>query len=163
MAAYENQTSTGLYDYMFVELAGMFRHWKCCGCAINLFLDPRTNDWFLVKDPLPLLTLLILYLYFVRSWGPSLMKNRKPFELKHTLVIYNFLQVLISTFLVYEVSLMKLLWSLVSLFVAVTHVGLVVYVQLEMRTGGFFIFRTRFKSTSTNNHTFPQYNDVYIF
>lgn len=32
------------------------------------------------------------------------MENRKPFQLKHTLVVYNLFQVLFSTWLFYEVS-----------------------------------------------------------
>jgi hypothetical protein len=42
------------------------------------------------------------------------MENRKPFQLKNTLVIYNFLQVIFSTWLFYEVS--KTLWCSSFLF-----------------------------------------------
>ncbi|KAJ8954320.1 hypothetical protein NQ318_005907 [Aromia moschata] len=66
------------------------------------FLDPRTNTWFLIRHPLPPLTILGLYLYFVLSWGPKFMKNRKPYEMKYVLVIYNFLQVLVSIWLFLE-------------------------------------------------------------
>lgn len=34
--------------------------------------------------------------------GPRLMENRKPFELRKVLIVYNFLQVLFSTWLFYE-------------------------------------------------------------
>lgn len=32
------------------------------------------------------------------------MENRKPYEFKYTLIVYNFLQVLLSTYIVYEVN-----------------------------------------------------------
>lgn len=35
--------------------------------------------------------------------GPKLMENRKPFQLKNTLIVYNLFQVLFSTWLFYEV------------------------------------------------------------
>lgn len=35
--------------------------------------------------------------------GPRFMENRKPFELKNVLIVYNFLQVLFSAWLFYEV------------------------------------------------------------
>lgn len=69
---------------------------------INFFSDPRTNDWFLISSPVPGLSLLIGYLYFVLSWGPKNMEHRKPYQLKNTLVVYNFLQILLSTWLFKE-------------------------------------------------------------
>lgn len=73
--------------------------------------DPRTNEWFLIKSPVPGLTIIFGYLYFVLSWGPRYMENRKPFELNTLLIVYNFFQVCVSSFLVYEVSSFKQLIS----------------------------------------------------
>ncbi|XP_029679363.1 elongation of very long chain fatty acids protein AAEL008004-like [Formica exsecta] len=64
--------------------------------------DPRTRDWFLIPSPIPGLSIIIGYLYFVLSWGPRYMKHRKPYQLKNILVIYNFLQIIISTWLFWE-------------------------------------------------------------
>lgn len=36
--------------------------------------------------------------------GPKLMENRKPFNLRYTLIVYNFTQVIFSAWLFYEVS-----------------------------------------------------------
>lgn len=36
--------------------------------------------------------------------GPRFMENRKPYELKNCLVLYNLFQVLFSSWLFYEVS-----------------------------------------------------------
>ncbi|CRK86858.1 CLUMA_CG000683, isoform A [Clunio marinus] len=83
----QNSTSgIGRYwDFLFIELA-----------------DPRTNDWPLIKSPMPGLTIIGLYLYFINSWGPRFMKDRKPFQFKNTLIVYNFLQVLVSVYLFTE-------------------------------------------------------------
>ncbi|OAD53044.1 hypothetical protein WN48_10846 [Eufriesea mexicana] len=64
--------------------------------------DPRTREWFLIPSPVPGASILIGYLYFVLSWGPRHMQHRKPYQLKNILVLYNFLQVLLSTWLFYE-------------------------------------------------------------
>lgn len=41
---------------------------------------------------------------FSQVVGPKLMENRKPYKLKNVLIIYNFLQVIFSTWLFYEAS-----------------------------------------------------------
>lgn len=85
MATNSNSSFVQIYHKIFVELA-----------------DPRTNDWFLITSPVPGATIIGLYLYFVISWGPKYMANKPPFQLQKTLVLYNFLQVLISSWLFYE-------------------------------------------------------------
>lgn len=72
---------------------------------VNFFViheDQRTKSWFLSSTPGPLLTLLVTYLYFCLYAGPRYMKNRKPFQLKNTLIVYNFIQVVFSIVLVVE-------------------------------------------------------------
>lgn len=59
-------------------------------------------NWLLSGSPLPLATILGTYLYFCLYAGPRYMKNRKPFELKSLLIIYNAIQVVLSCILVYE-------------------------------------------------------------
>lgn len=68
--------------------------------------DERTKTWLLSGSPTPLLTILATYLYFCLYAGPRWMKNRKPFQLKNTLIIYNAVQVVFSIILVVEVSLL---------------------------------------------------------
>lgn len=70
-----------------------------------LSADPRTKPWLLSGSPGPLLTILMTYLYFCLYAGPRYMKDRKPFELKNTLIIYNIVQVILSVALVVEVSI----------------------------------------------------------
>lgn len=43
--------------------------------------DPRVANYPLMRTPWPVIALTILYYWFVRSFGPSLMKNRKPFQI----------------------------------------------------------------------------------
>ncbi|XP_058452859.1 elongation of very long chain fatty acids protein AAEL008004 [Malaya genurostris] len=78
-------TSSNYWDFLFTELA-----------------DPRTNHWPLVSSPVPGLTIIASYLYFVLNFGPKYMANRKPFQMQKFLVLYNFLQVLLSLWLFFE-------------------------------------------------------------
>lgn len=73
------------WDYLFVDLG-----------------DRRTNHWPLIKSPVPGLTIIGLYLYFVLSWGPRYMANRKPYNLNSLLIVYNAIQVCVSIWLVWE-------------------------------------------------------------
>ncbi|KAF7413396.1 hypothetical protein HZH68_001885 [Vespula germanica] len=64
--------------------------------------DPRTRNWFLVSSPVPGISILIGYHYFIHSWGPKYMEHRKPFQMKNVLVMYNLIQVLLSTWIFIE-------------------------------------------------------------
>ena len=66
--------------------------------------DPRTVDWPLVGDPTMVGIIVLSYTYFVTSWGPKLMENRKPFKMQKLLVVYNLLHVMFSAYLSYDVS-----------------------------------------------------------
>lgn len=67
--------------------------------------DPRTKDWPLMSSPFHTLGICLSYIYIVKVLGPRLMENRKPFQLKNTLVAYNFFQVLFSMWLFYEIGI----------------------------------------------------------
>ncbi|XP_058059089.1 elongation of very long chain fatty acids protein AAEL008004 isoform X2 [Anopheles bellator] len=69
---------------------------------MDKFGDSRTKDWPLMSSPLPTLALCLGYVYLVKVLGPRLMENRKPFQLKNTLIVYNFVQVVFSAWLFYE-------------------------------------------------------------
>ncbi|XP_043102959.1 elongation of very long chain fatty acids protein 7a [Puntigrus tetrazona] len=64
--------------------------------------DPRTEDWLLMSSPLPQTVIIAFYIYFVMSLGPRLMENRKPFDLKRVLIVYNFSVVAYSLYMCYE-------------------------------------------------------------
>ncbi|XP_055848580.1 elongation of very long chain fatty acids protein 7-like [Episyrphus balteatus] len=65
------------------------------------YTDPRTKDCFLAQSPLIPIVIVTLYFQFVQKWGPSLMKNRPAFNLNKVLVVYNVLQIVLSTRLFY--------------------------------------------------------------
>lgn len=55
-----------------------------------------------MSSPGPLLTIIATYLYFCVWAGPNFMKDRKPFEMKGIIKLYNLVQVILSVLLVYE-------------------------------------------------------------
>ncbi|XP_050310553.1 elongation of very long chain fatty acids protein 7 isoform X2 [Anthonomus grandis grandis] len=61
--------------------------------------DPLVDSWLFMHSPLPVFSILVAYLWFVLYFGPNYMKNRKPFELKSAMIIYNLYQVLFSIWL----------------------------------------------------------------
>lgn len=63
------------------------------------FTDPVVDSWLLMKSPIPVVTILLAYLYFVLVLGPKLMERRKPYNLKGVMVAYNAYQVLFSLWL----------------------------------------------------------------
>lgn len=66
--------------------------------------DSRTENWFLMSSPLPQTLIIAAYIYFVTSLGPRIMENRKAFDLKGVLIVYNFGVVALSLYMCYEVS-----------------------------------------------------------
>ncbi|XP_037943320.1 elongation of very long chain fatty acids protein-like [Teleopsis dalmanni] len=64
--------------------------------------DPRTRNWPLMSSPFPTIAISLTYAYFVKVLGPKLMENRKPFQLRKVLIVYNFAQVIFSAWLFYE-------------------------------------------------------------
>ncbi|KAK9500529.1 hypothetical protein O3M35_001780 [Rhynocoris fuscipes] len=64
--------------------------------------DPRVKDWFLMSGPFPTIAICLSFVFIVKVLGPKLMENRKPFELKNTLIVYNAIQVIISAWIFKE-------------------------------------------------------------
>lgn len=52
-----------------------------------------------MKSPLPVVTILVTYLYFVLILGPKIMEKRKAYDLKGVMIAYNAYQVLFSLWL----------------------------------------------------------------
>ena len=57
-----------------------------------------------MSGPFPTLAICLSYAYFVKVLGPRLMENRKSMNLRGVLIVYNFIQVIFSTWLFYEVT-----------------------------------------------------------
>nr|WRW12622.1 elongation of very long chain fatty acids protein 1/7 [Namalycastis rhodochorde] len=64
--------------------------------------DPRVDDFMLMSSPWPSFILCFLYILLVTKIGPSFMENRKPFQIRNLMVIYNFAMVLFSGYICYE-------------------------------------------------------------
>lgn len=60
--------------------------------------DPRVKGWPLMGSAVPVLTILSMYLYFVKVWGPRMMKDRPPFQIEKLIIGYNVIMVLLSGF-----------------------------------------------------------------
>lgn len=78
---------------------------------VHLFLilriyisDPRVNGWPMLSSPFPTLFICLFYGYFAKTLGPRLMENRKPFQLRKVLIVYNAIQTMFSAWIFYEVS-----------------------------------------------------------
>ena len=67
-----------------------------------LISDPRVKDWLWMQSPLPTISLILLYLLFVR-FGPRFMKDRPAFEMKTFLFFFNAAIVVFYVYLTREV------------------------------------------------------------
>lgn len=67
------------------------------------FLDPRVENWFLMKTPLSIFLIFVLYLLIVFA-GPKIMRNRNAVNLKNVLIPYNAGLVVLSCYMFYEVG-----------------------------------------------------------
>ncbi|MED6258744.1 hypothetical protein ATANTOWER_011786, partial [Ataeniobius toweri] len=65
-------------------------------------IDPRIKEYPLMRSPVPMTAILLVYLFFIMYLGPRIMANRKPFQLKEPMIVYNFLLVALSIYIVYE-------------------------------------------------------------
>nr|BBF94985.1 elongation of very long chain fatty acids protein 5 [Orthetrum albistylum] len=63
--------------------------------------DPRVTGWPLLKSPIPVISIFIFYIVIV-IFGPKFMKNRKPYNIKYILLIYNFSQIALSSYIFKE-------------------------------------------------------------
>ncbi|KAG7275632.1 hypothetical protein CRUP_021959 [Coryphaenoides rupestris] len=99
-------------------------------------LDGRNNrveKWPMMSSPLPTLAISCLYLLFLWA-GPRYMKDRQPFTLKKTLIVYNFSMVLLNMYIAKEIA-SALWWYYISKGV-------------EYLDTAFFILRKKFNQVS---------------
>ncbi|EEB16888.1 elongation of very long chain fatty acids protein, putative [Pediculus humanus corporis] len=64
--------------------------------------DPRVENLLLMKNPFPIAGICAAYVYFVLHLGPKFMTNRKPYNLKNIIIIYNAAQSIFSAVMFYE-------------------------------------------------------------
>ncbi|EDX13947.1 elongation of very long chain fatty acids protein 7 [Drosophila simulans] len=64
--------------------------------------DPRATRFPLMEHPMFTFGMVAVYLSWVLVIGPLFMRDRKPFQLRRTLVVYNAFQVALSGYMFYE-------------------------------------------------------------
>ncbi|XP_064482576.1 very long chain fatty acid elongase AAEL008004-like [Ornithodoros turicata] len=64
--------------------------------------DPRTMEWKFIANPGYIVFILCSYLYVCKIWGPRFMENRKPYNLRTAIAVYNLLQVLTNMYFLYK-------------------------------------------------------------
>lgn len=75
------------------------------------FLDPRVEAWPLMSSPIMPILIVVFYLYVIYRILPNYMENRKPFDIKKILIIYNAFQMVSCSLLMYGVSAFIMLYS----------------------------------------------------
>lgn len=66
--------------------------------------SPELDTWPLFGSPIPIVTLLVSYTIFVLYLGPKWMRDRKPFNLKYIIILYNAGQVYYNYWILSSVS-----------------------------------------------------------
>lgn len=125
--------------------------------------DPRVMEYpFFRGGPWYLLALVASYLYFVRIFGPTWMKNRRPFDLRRTIFVYNLVLVCINAYFVYQGTLLTncglTLWKCVNvdphsndpiaLWTITLGYAFFISKLLEFSDTLFFILRKKFSQAS---------------
>ncbi|KAG9334099.1 hypothetical protein JZ751_009191 [Albula glossodonta] len=64
--------------------------------------DPRVRDYPLMQSPILMTAILLGYIFVMLYVGPRYMANRKPFQLKEAMIVYNFSMVAFNAYIVYE-------------------------------------------------------------
>lgn len=65
--------------------------------------DPRVvNFLFFESGPWNVISIVLIYLYFILAVGPRFMKHRKPFDLRQFALTYNIAMVIINGYIFYQ-------------------------------------------------------------
>lgn len=62
------------------------------------------KEHFLLRTPFPTAIILLSYLYIIFIYGPSFMKERKPYKLKNLSLLYDAVQICMNLFMLYKVG-----------------------------------------------------------
>lgn len=95
----------GLMHNRYNRCCCAWRHYMEFRYFCDVISDPRTKDWLFMPSPILQTAIILFYIFFVTLLGPRIMENRKPFNLKPVLVIYNFSVVALSLYMCYEVNI----------------------------------------------------------
>lgn len=81
-SSFTKEERLGTYDEIFVD--------KRLSYIFLFFSDPEIRTWFLIRHNYLPFILCGSYALFSTIIGPAIMKNRKPFELRIPMIIFNF-------------------------------------------------------------------------
>lgn len=93
------------YPTKFINVSLLYLHrhvthpTAACGT-----LDARVENFPCVGSPFPIIALLVVYVYFVTAWGPRWMENRKAYDLRGIIKIYNLFQIFANLYIGIYVS-----------------------------------------------------------
>ncbi|PRD32904.1 UNVERIFIED_CONTAM: Elongation of very long chain fatty acids protein 4 [Trichonephila clavipes] len=73
--------------------------------GLDGIIHPRVTKWPLMEGPGPTFLLVTLYVLFVKKIGPAWMMDKKPYDLRYPMFLYNFVLVFTNFYLILEVSL----------------------------------------------------------
>lgn len=62
--------------------------------------DPIMDSWPLFRSPFPVLSILAFYVIFVLYLGPKYMKQRKPYDLKWIIRVFNVCQIVHNIYMI---------------------------------------------------------------
>ncbi|XP_054276683.1 uncharacterized protein LOC128995690 [Macrosteles quadrilineatus] len=65
--------------------------------------DPRGIHYPLMSNPFGIVVIIVVYNLFVQWIGPNFMKDRKPYNLKPVIVVYDALQVVLNFWMMWRV------------------------------------------------------------
>lgn len=100
----ENMKRTGKWVSVMIVVSHVYGDLTV---ARQLTPDPRQNTWLLMSSPIPTIILSLLFVATVTWWGPRYMSNKKPVTgLRPYMMAYNAFQVVFSSWLFWEVTLL---------------------------------------------------------
>ncbi|OWR40661.1 putative Elongase [Danaus plexippus plexippus] len=75
--------------------------------SLKVGKSAMVDSWFMMSSPFPILTVVVLYLLFIRI-GPRIMKNRPPLGINKLISYYNAAQVVLATMICIKVFKLNL-------------------------------------------------------
>ncbi|XP_050342667.1 elongation of very long chain fatty acids protein 7-like [Nymphalis io] len=75
--------------------------------SLKVGKSAMVDSWFMMSSPMPILSVVVLYLLFIRI-GPRVMKNRSPLRMNKLISYYNASQVVLATMICVKVFKLNL-------------------------------------------------------
>ncbi|XP_073831799.1 very long chain fatty acid elongase AAEL008004-like [Musca autumnalis] len=69
----------------------------------NFRIDERITTHPILGSPWPMFASIILYLWLILVIGKKFMKNRQPYKVKSYMQIHNIVQIILNTFIFYDI------------------------------------------------------------